>query len=93
MNEEVEHYPLGIRNMYSLVTRMACINLINAPSSQPILWHGDHAAFHRILTIMYGPPSELDFFHNHCTGREDESTCHLPHLVRVPAQLLTLYIC
>ena len=72
---------------------MAGIKLINANSSQPILSCEDQATFHGILAVMYLPPANLDLFHNQFTGMEDEPMHCLPCLVRVHAQLLTLYIC
>ena len=72
---------------------MVGINLIDAHSSQPILSFEDQTTFHEILTIMYHPPSMLDLFCNQFTSREDKPMCHLSHLVRVYAQLLTLYVC
>ena len=39
MNDELELNPLGIHNIYSHLTGMAGMNLIDAHSSQPILSH------------------------------------------------------
>ena len=68
------------------------INIINTHSSQPILTHEDQATFHQILNAMYQPPSNLELFHNLCTGWEDEPMHWLTCYVRMYCQLLTLYV-